>query len=232
MTASRIRRRAGLIVILLAFPVLAYLAATRGLYFFPTSFALGPCLPDWTNIGTYSALFDSPASPMGTTRFKLGDGEVQICYGRPSAKGRRIFELPSRADSDASEETAGAEQRALVPNGQLWRLGANEPTRIFTNQSILFGDIRLDPGRYSFYAIPGEQDWQVFVTRSTFHWGNMINSYVRSREVGSTTARISESDEHIEMMTITVDETNQGEANLVVAWSSKRVHIPLRNATR
>ncbi len=94
----------------------------------------------------------------------------------------------------------------------------------------MFGDIRLEPGRYSLYAIPGEQEWQVFVTISTFHWGNMISSYVRSSEIGSTIARVGESDEYVEMLTITVDELTRGEANLVVAWTTSRVIIPIRIA--
>ncbi|GMQ80763.1 MAG: hypothetical protein BMS9Abin05_0192 [Rhodothermia bacterium] len=209
--------------ILTSVAVIIFLAITRGLYFFPTFVALGPCLPDWTSPSTYLAVFEEPASPMKKTRFKLGKGNVQICYGSPSARGRSVFNnetLPDSLEIDSPRQF-------LVPNGRLWRLGANEPTRIFIDRPIFFGDIRLDPGRYSMYTIPGSREWEIFITRSTFHWGNQISSEVRSKEVGSTRVPVSVVNEDTEELTFKATDIQNDSAMLRIQWSNVSVNVPV-----
>jgi hypothetical protein len=48
-------------------------------------------------------------SPDAALRFEVGGNEALLCYGRPAARGRTVF-------------------GDLVPFGELWRTGANEPT--------------------------------------------------------------------------------------------------------
>ena len=203
--------------------VVVFLAATRGLYFFPTSIALGPCLPDWTSPSTYFAVFEEPASPMKKTRFELGTGDVQICYGSPSVRGRSIFNTETKSDRLEIDSP----RQFLVPNGRIWRLGANEPTRIFINRPILFGDLRLAPGRYSMYTIPGSKEWEIFITRSTFHWGNQISSRVRRREVGSTTVPVSVVNQRTEALTFQATDIQIDSATLRIKWSNVIVDIPM-----
>jgi hypothetical protein len=48
-------------------------------------------------------------SPTDALSFTVGGRDALLCYGRPLARNRRIF-------------------GELVPYGELWRTGANEPT--------------------------------------------------------------------------------------------------------
>ncbi len=209
--------------ILTSSAVIFFLAATRGLYFFPTSVALGPCLPDWTSFSTYRAILEEPASPMKKIRFKVGEGEVQICYGSPSVRGRSVFNLKAQSDSNRTDSRS----TFLVPNGRIWRLGANEPTRIFINRPILFGDLRLEPGRYSMYAIPGSTEWEIIITRSTFHWGNQISSEVRDKEVGSTRVSVHVVRQETEELTFLSTELQNNSATLRIEWANVAVNVPI-----
>ena len=203
--------------------VIVFFAATRGLYFFPTSVALGPCLPDWTSPSTYLAIVKEPASPMKKTRFKLGQGDVQICYGSPSVRGRSVFNTETQPDSLEIDSL----RQFLVPNGRIWRLGANEPTRIFTNRPIRFGDLRLAPGRYSMYTIPGSKEWEIFITRSTFHWGNQISRNVRSKEVGSTRVPVRVVNQDTEALTFQATDIQTDSAMLRIQWSNVSIDVPV-----
>ncbi len=49
-------------------------------------------------------------SPLDSSAVQLGGGTIKLCYGRPSARGRKVM-------------------GELVPFGQPWRLGANEGSR-------------------------------------------------------------------------------------------------------
>ena len=59
-------------------------------------------------------------SPRGNTELTVNGLTVSIPYSRPSVKGRLIF--------------GTAEQKALLPYGKYWRLGANEATEITVNK--------------------------------------------------------------------------------------------------
>ena len=61
-------------------------------------------------------------SPLNSSEMDLGHHKVLVCYGSPSAKGRKIF-------------------GDLVAFNQLWRMGANEPTRLYTDADIVLGDL-------------------------------------------------------------------------------------------
>ncbi len=178
--------------------------ALLALPWLPVSVAVGPCLRDWTSPSSYARR----VSPLATVDFAVGGDPVRVCYGRPSARGRQVFD-------------------SLVPFGALWRTGANEPTRLFTRGPIRIGEIELAPGRYSLYTEPGPGAWRVFVSRSTFHWGNAIDAGVRAREVGSLTVPVEELPVPVETFTIRPEPAAGDTVRLVLEWEQTRVALPI-----
>ena len=71
-----------------------------------------------------------------------------------------------------------------VPYGKLWRTGANEPTVIFTPVALDIAGVKVAPGKYSIYTVPGEKEWEVIVntpppsgaTRAVHHGGEGAGS--------------------------------------------------------
>jgi hypothetical protein len=199
---TRLRSRflwLGLVVVALG---LGYALAP---YLLPTTVALGPCGKDWTSPSS----FLPRSSPTRDMAFREEGVGVKVCYGSPAVKGREIF-------------------GSLVPWGKLWRMGANEPTRIFVDGPVDLGGIALAPGRYSLYAEPGPDEWRVMVSESTFHWGNAITTDVRARELGSVAVTPAELDESVENLRFQW-RPGQGEGRgaLEMDWASTRVAIPL-----
>lgn len=183
---------------------LALVYVFTGPYVFPTSVALGPCLKDFTSPNSYT----SRSSPLKSLDLTIGEVRGRLCYGAPSSRGRRLFG-----------------EGSLVPDGRLWRLGANEPTRLFLDGTVRLGELTLDPGRYALYAEPGALEWRIFVSTSTWHWGNQITAGVRDAEVGSFVVPRVRRGTHVEQMTFTQE---QGE--LLLSWGFTRVRIPLTPA--
>ncbi len=91
-------------------------------------------------------------SPEQTEELKKGDIELSVLYSQPSKKDREIF-------------------GALVPYGQVWRTGANEPTTFTTNKAITFGDIPVEAGTYTLWTIPNETEWTVILNKKHYDWG-------------------------------------------------------------
>jgi len=141
-------------------------------------------------------------SPLQEVRFAYEGGGGLLCYGAPSAREREIM-------------------GGLVPFGELWRGGANEPTTLHLSASATLGDISLDAGSYSIYMIPGESEWEFFVNSNFERWGVPIDDDVRSTEIGSFTVTAGSTYEMVETLLY-----EHMEGHLMLSWENTQVHIP------
>jgi hypothetical protein len=87
------------------------------------------------------------ASPLDSVALTVDGAVVKVCYSRPSARGRAVMD-------------------SLVPFGQPWRLGANEPTRLTLPFAAEVAGVRVAPGTYSLYVVPSKTSWEVHVNRA------------------------------------------------------------------
>lgn len=150
------------------------------------------------------------ASPYDSATVQVGNQALLVCYGRPSARDREIF-------------------GGLVPYDRLWRTGANEPTIIHVPFTADIAGIRVEPGSYSLYTEPGQQQWTIIVNRATAQWGHE-SSYtdeIRAQEVGRGTAPVERLDQHVEQFTIRGDSDGAA-GHIVLEWERTRVRIPVR----
>lgn len=114
------------------------------------------------------------------------------------------------------------------PFGQPWRLGANEATALHLPFAAEIGGVRVEPGSYSLYAIPGESEWQIVVNRNVERWGIPINDVVRGGDVGSATVPVQRLEEHVETLTMSFATPSRNSTELIVEWERTRVRIPIR----
>lgn len=149
-------------------------------------------------------------SPYDSVFVSVGGDQAKLCYGRPSMRGREIF-------------------GGLVPYDTLWRTGANEPTTIHIPFAAEIAGLRVEPGAYSIYTVPGEDEWEVIVNRSVSQWGieTQYTPEVRAQEVGRATVPSEQIDAPVETFTITSESTGPGSADLVLEWETTRVRIPI-----
>jgi len=92
------------------------------------------------------------ASPAVTATGKAGDANITINYSSPAVKGRKIW-------------------GELVPYGKVWRAGANQATTFETDKAIKIEGKELPAGKYSLFAQPGENEWQLIFNSETGQWG-------------------------------------------------------------
>lgn len=147
-------------------------------------------------------------SPGDSASLATDHGRLKVCYSRPSARGREIM-------------------GGLVPYGTPWRLGANEATVIHVTFPAEIGGVQVEPGTYSLFAVPGEEEWEIVVNSDTGHWGNQITEEVRSEDVGSATLSPKRTDQHVEQFTIDLREAESG-VEMLLEWERTRVVVPIR----
>lgn len=149
-------------------------------------------------------------SPYDSLLFTVGGEAAMLCYGRPSVRDRVVF-------------------GELVPYGELWRTGANEPTTLHISVPARIAGVAVEPGSYSIYTVPSEDGpWEVVVNASTSQWGHESRyPPVADQEVGRGTAPAERLEEPVETMTIQAEPMGERAAELVLEWENTRVRIPI-----
>ncbi len=156
--------------------------------------------------GAPDALAERP-SPLDSVLIRLGDESAKLCYGRPSTRGRTIV--------------GGTD-----PYGSPWRMGANEPTTLHLPFPARVGNVELDPGSYSLYAIPEAGSWTIVVNSNTRRWGIPISPEVRSSDLGSFVVPTTRSGSRVEKLTFSFAGDGTGGA-LVYEWEETTFRIPI-----
>jgi len=95
---------------------------------------------------------DLRISPKAEVMQIVGFTEVSIVYSRPGVKGRTIW-------------------GKLVPYDAVWRAGANEATKITFSTDVTIEGKKLKKGSYSFFAIPGKNEWTLIFNKVADQWG-------------------------------------------------------------
>ena len=150
-------------------------------------------------------------SPLQTTTVTLDGQEALLCYGAPSARGREVM-------------------GGLVPFGESWRFGANEATAIHLPFAAEIGGVSVEPGSYSLWAVPGEEEWEIHVNANTERWGIPINDEVQGADVGSFTVEAMQAEEMVETLTLSWESHGEDMGHIVMEWENTRVEIPVHAA--
>jgi hypothetical protein len=103
-------------------------------------------------IGSMMSTMVFAQSPAATASGKIGGASISIAYSSPSVRGRKIW-------------------GELVPYGKAWRAGANQATTFTTDKDIMVEGKPLKAGKYSFFAVPGEKEWELIFNSEIPGWG-------------------------------------------------------------
>lgn len=164
----------------------------------------------WLRGGVTAEQAAQRPSPRDSASVELDAGVAKVCYGAPSARGRDIV-------------------GELVPYDQPWRAGADEATALHLTFPAEVAGVSVDPGTYSLYTIPGEDEWVVVVNREAERWGIPIGAEVRSQDIGTGTVEPERTDRMIEQMQFRFEPRGPNAADLILEWERTRLRIPVES---
>jgi hypothetical protein len=148
--------------------------------------------------------FPSP-SPLSTLKQRVGLTDIEIVYSRPSARGRPIF-------------------GGLLPYGQVWRTGANAPTKITFSTPVKLNDKDIPAGSYALFTIPGETEWTIILNKDL---KSSPLDYHATNDVVRFTAPAVKLAEHIETFSIIINAIRDDSARIDLIWEHTAVPIHL-----
>lgn len=138
----------------------------------------------------------------------VGLSEVTIFYHRPGVKGRQIWGAKGSG--------------ALLPYGETWRAGANEPTLFTFSHDVTIAGKRLARGTYRFITVPGENDWEIIFNSEVKNWGTVYDAKYDSLRF---TVK-PQTGPHEEWLSYSFTDLTPTAATVLLAW--EKVRIPFR----
>jgi hypothetical protein len=91
-------------------------------------------------------------SPRDTLRVRIGVADFMVDYGRPSKRGRVIFDHGVLGDT-------------------LWRTGANAATQFSTDRDLVMGTQTLKAGKYTLWTRVSGASYTLIFNSQTGQWG-------------------------------------------------------------
>lgn len=155
------------------------------------------------------------ASPFSIVVQEIGLSKLHIEYSRPAVRGRHVF---------GPQEDG---QKGLVPYGRIWRVGANQSTKITVDTDAKVLGNLLPQGTYALYAFPEKGIWEIAFHTNTSHWGDGRKNYNPEEDLFRVKVKPTVLDYHQENFLISFDSITHNSANLNLIWASTMVSIPI-----
>jgi len=136
-------------------------------------------------------------SQRGSVSQRIASTTVSIEYGRPSARDRSLF-------------------GGIVPWGKPWNPGADTATTISFSTTVRLNGSAVAAGTYSLWAIPGEQQWVLILSRAhpVYHEPYPVGRDVRRLTIAPRTGS------HMETLAFYFPVVNERRAELVLHWGT------------
>jgi hypothetical protein len=139
----------------------------------------------------------SRPSPPATATATSGDLTITLDYSSPGVKGRQVL-------------------GKLIPDGKIWRLGANEATTFEVNQDVLVEGQKLPAGKYALFSTQDGGDWTFIFNTEPNQWG--AYKYDASKDALRVVVSPGKTVDMVERMTFTIEETKEGAAEVFFNW--------------
>lgn len=147
-----------------------------------------------------------PLSPATHIRQGFSTSYIDLTYSRPSLRGRVAF-------------------GSLVPNGTVWRTGANTVTKVRFGEEVKINGQTVPAGAYALLTIPDAKEWTFILNRDTAQWG--AYEYKQALDILRVKAKPTKLAAPVETMSLTVENLRPNAADLVVTWDRTQVALPL-----
>lgn len=107
----------------------------------------------------------------------------------------------------------------LVPYGKVWRMGANNNTKITFSTDVTVEGKTLKAGTYALFAIPNENKWDVVFYSNASNWGapQELDPSKIAAKVSIETFKIPM---NIETFTLGFDDLSNNGATLGISWAN------------
>jgi hypothetical protein len=154
-------------------------------------------------------------SPHETISKVIDGNRVTIVYGRPYAKDPKTGEV---------RKIWGG----LVPDGKVWRTGADEATLLLTQLPIDVGGKTIPPGAYTLWTLPTETKTLLIVNKQIGQWGmskDPKSVYDEAQDLVRIDLKKDALEQPVDQFTISLEDGPAGGGVLKLAWERTQYSV-------
>jgi len=133
--------------------------------------------------------------------------KIRVVYARPQMKERKIF-------------------GELLPYGEMWRLGANETTRITFYSPVMIGDKELRPGTYGLFAMVNPNSWDIIIHTNVDSWGPA--NHDEETNMHKITIPTGKTKVTVEALSVVFDKISDNHVDVVFGWENTLARLPVK----
>jgi tetratricopeptide (TPR) repeat protein len=145
-------------------------------------------------------------SPAQTIRQDFAMSYIELKYGRPGAKGRKMI-------------------GHVEPYDSVWRAGANWPTKIIFRDAVEIGGTKVDTGTYVLYLIPTKNNWTFILNRGLENWGS--DGYKANQDVLRFSVKPETTKDFRETLSYEFNAITGQSCELAISWENWKLRVPI-----
>ena len=149
-------------------------------------------------------------SPAASVSQVIGVTKISIDYSSPAVRGREVW-------------------GKLIPYGEMWRTGANSPTKVTFSTDVMVEGKKVEAGTYSLITIPTERKWTIIFNKDSK--GNGVFSYLEDEDVLRIEVTPKEAD-MLEYLAFMILPQSDMEAHLVMHWEKMKIALKITTDTK
>jgi hypothetical protein len=159
---------------------------------------MGKCLVELFVIATLAVVSRADDQTSAVIQGKA----ISVKYAAASMNGRRIF-------------------GAVVPYGQVWRIGDKAAASFHTDADLVFYGLTVPKGDYTLYVLPAADKWQLIINRQTG-----AAAYNPKMDVGRVPMTMGKAAAPVETCKIGLTKTATLAAKLELSWENTVASVP------
>jgi hypothetical protein len=157
------------------------------------------------------------ASPRASATVAVSTGvrgaaamKVSVDYGQPFARGRAV-------------------EGALIPNGQVWRTGANAATSFTTEANLQIGTLMVPKGAYTLYTLwTPSAGMQLIINKQTGQWGTEYKPEMDLGRVAMTARTLADTrDAFVIALEPSTATTGPAMVTMRMSWGKTEFSVPV-----
>lgn len=146
------------------------------------------------------------ASPASSINQRIGVTDIEVAYGRPSMRGRKIF-------------------GGLEPYGAIWRTGANSATRVTFSTDVKLEGVDVPAGTYSLFSIPAAKEWTVILNGDANQFG--AYGYDEDKDVARIKLKANTLKDPVETLAFGFTDLTTSSGTMYFEWETTRIAMSL-----
>ena len=184
-----------------------------------------------------------PASPRGTAATQVGGKWTAEANGEPRYGGGKWIEVdygrPIKRGRDPLFGTGAEYGKKFLDGAPVWRLGANQSTRLKTEVPLEIGGKKIDAGTYSLFVDLKEGAWTLVVSKQpaqekydpndkTAIWGSY--GYDAKFDVARAPMKNGKLPHSIDQLTIGFLDVTDSGGKIAVGWDKEFATVDFKVA--